>query len=67
MKKKLKYIESVVINKIYCSNQVNIPDIFENINQKNITIDHVVAASNMARIMKGNELSAEVERILNKQ
>ena len=53
IKKKLRYIESMVINKIYCSNQINIPDIFSSINEKQVTIDHIVAASNMARILKG--------------
>lgn len=53
IKKKLRYIESVVINRIYRSDEVSIPDIFSSINEKNITIDHIVAVSNMARIMKG--------------
>lgn len=53
-KKKLKYIESVVINKIFSTNEVNIPDIFSKISEKNVTIDHIVATSNMARIMKGS-------------
>lgn len=64
VKKKLKYIESMVINKIYCSNQVSIPDIFSALNQKNVTIDHIVAASNMARIMKSKQLTNEVYKIL---
>lgn len=54
VKKKLKYIESVVINKSYCIDSVEIPNIFASISEKNVTIDHVVAASNMARIMKPN-------------
>jgi hypothetical protein len=64
VKKKLRYIESMVINKIYCSNQVNIPDIFSSINEKQVTIDHIVAASNMARILKGTELTNEVLKLL---
>ena len=54
VKKKLKYIESVVINKIFNINEVSIPDIFPANNEKNVLLDHIVATSNMARIMKGS-------------
>lgn len=57
-KKKLRYIESVVINKIFCNDKIVIPDIFTSINEKSVTIDHIIAVSNMARIMKGEELTA---------
>lgn len=52
IKKKLKYIENIVINKNFCTDSVDIPDIFESLAEKQVIIDHIVAASNMARIMK---------------
>lgn len=51
VKKKLKYIESMIINKVFNNDQVNIPDIFP-ANEKGVLLDHIVATSNMARIMK---------------
>jgi hypothetical protein len=51
IKKKLKYIENVVINKSFCRNYVEIPNIFVSVLEKNVTIDYIVAVSNMARIM----------------
>jgi hypothetical protein len=57
IKKKLKYIENVVINKSFCRNCVTIPNIFLAILDKNVTIDHIVAVSNMARIMTSEELT----------
>jgi hypothetical protein len=67
IKKKLKYIESVVINKSFCRNCVIIPNIFVAVQEKNVTIDYIVAVSNMARIMTPEELTREVEGILGKE
>jgi hypothetical protein len=52
VKKKLKFLESVVINKSFCRDYVQIPNIFASISEKNVTIDYIVAVSNMARMMK---------------
>ena len=60
IKKKLKFIENAVINRSYCKDIVQIPDIFATIPEKNVTIDHIVAASNMARLMKAEQLTREV-------
>ena len=64
MKKKLKYIESIVINKSFSTNSVKIPNIFENISEKQVAIDHILAVSNMARVLKTEELTREVEILL---
>ncbi len=50
IKKKLKYIEGMVINRCFCLNKVEIPEILT-INEKIVTLDFIVAVSNMTRVM----------------
>lgn len=50
IKKKLKYLEGIVINRSFISNLVELPDILS-MNEKNIGLDFITALSNMARIM----------------
>ena len=63
-RKKLKLLEGIVINRNFCNNKVQLPNIFEINSDKSIAIDHIVAVSNMARIMKNSELSDNVQELL---
>ena len=65
-KKKLKLLEGVVINRNFCNNNVQLPEIFSRNSDKHIGIDHVIAMSNMARIMKTGELERAVEEVMGK-
>lgn len=57
IKKKLKYLESLVINKIYSSNKAEIPNIFCNVTEKQVCLEQIIAISNMSRVLKNNELT----------
>ena len=53
VKKKIKLIEGLAINKSFCKNKVVIPSfLLDKESEKNITLDHISAASNIARLMK---------------
>lgn len=51
IKKKLQYIESLVINQCYSTNKLEIPLKLLTVNEKIISIDFVVTLSNMYRLM----------------
>lgn len=64
MRKKLKYLEGIVINKSFVTNQVIVPDIFRNLPEKQVSIEHIVAISNILRIMKEDELNNAAIKLL---
>ena len=63
MRKKLKLLEGIVINRSFCNNRVDLPNVFERNGEKQIVIDHIIAISNMARVMKPEELTRTVEEL----
>ena len=64
VKKKLCYLQGIVINRSFVTNRVELPAILLPISEKNITLDHITVLSNIARLMTPPELSAAVETAL---
>jgi len=63
VKKKLMFIQGMIINRTFRFNKVDLPQLLE-LNEKQLTLDFIVTLSNMMRLMKNDELTEEVNRIL---
>jgi hypothetical protein len=63
IKKKLMFIQSMIINRTFRLNKVDLPQLLE-LNEKQVTLDYIVTLSNIMRLMKNEELTQEAERIL---
>lgn len=63
IKKKLMFIQSMIINRTFRLNKVDLPQLLE-LNEKQVTLDYIVTLSNIMRLMKNEELTKEAERIL---
>ena len=61
IKKKLKYVESLVINYCYSMNKMEVPEEILIINEKSMSMDFVISVSNMYRLMTRNETIQRVE------
>jgi hypothetical protein len=63
VKKKLVFLQGLIIHRSFRLNMVEIPPLLSQ-NEKLITLDYIITVSNIARLMKAEEVTAEVERIL---
>jgi hypothetical protein len=61
IKKKLMYIESLVINYSYSMNKIEVPEELLRINEKVMSMDFIISVSNMYRLMTRAETIARVE------
>jgi len=66
VRKKLRYLEGLVINRSFRLNKVDIPP-FMKLNEKFITYDFVLTLSNIARFMTRQELSKQISTLIKKQ
>lgn len=63
IKKKLMFLQGMIINRTFRLNKVDLPSLLE-INEKLVTLDYIITLSNIMRLMKNDEMTFEVERIL---
>lgn len=59
VKKKLIFLQGMIIHRSFRLNKVEIPPLMSQ-NEKFITLDYVITISTIARLMKPEELTAEV-------
>lgn len=59
VKKKLIFIQGIVINRSFRLNKFDVPPLLQ-LNEKKITLDYIITLSNIFRIMKSNEITEEV-------
>lgn len=67
IKKKLKYLESIVINYSYSMNKIDFPQDLLSINDKVVTIDFIVALANMYCFMSRQEATHSVQKEMAKR
>jgi len=63
VKKKLIFLQGLIIHRSYRLNRVEIPPLLS-LNEKLITLDYIITLSTIARLMTAEEISAEVEQLL---
>lgn len=63
IKKKLLFLQNMVINRSFRLNKIEIPPLLTT-NEKQLTSDYIVTVSAIFRVMKDSELTAEVEALL---
>ena len=56
IKKKLLFLQGIVINRSFRLNKVDIPPLFE-MNEKPLNLDFILTMANILRIMKNDELT----------
>ena len=63
VKKKLTFLQSMVINRTFRLNKVDIPPLLE-LNDSKLTLEYIITLSNILRLMRNEELTQEAQRIL---
>ena len=63
VKKKLIFLQGLIIHRSFRLNKVEIPPLLSQ-NEKLITLDYIITVSTIARLMKSDELTSEVQAIL---
>jgi hypothetical protein len=56
IKKKLMFLQGMVIHRSFRLNQIEIPPILA-LNEKQLTLDYIIAVATMYRLMKNSELT----------
>ena len=56
VKKKLVFLQGMVINRFFRLNKVDIPPLLER-NEKSLTLEYIITLSNILRLMTSSELT----------
>lgn len=56
VRKKLMFLQGMVINRSFRLNRIDLPPLLS-LNQKQLTLDHIITVATILRLMKNSELT----------